>query len=914
MNWTEGNLARHSRSRQPHGKEELLQQKQHFAKARSKPVVKKSPLSDLYSSSFAPHIPHISRRAVHNFRSSHAPSSPIGKLPQAQRGQKRVRGSEEDGEEPSGSSRYFGQTDGTAGRREQSSVDADDIILAKKRRRLLTQGEWTQHNLQKPVSLLSSTSSSCKKIWRNPGRFRLSSSRQLPRSRRDRDRNNPRLPEFASQSSIRIRIGSQVNRHEGSSSFRGQAVCSNSVKRPRTNVRSPVHSGSHHAIESRAVWSSDNARHILTSSPLVFQPVPLREIATKILCLTSHDSDDADSTIAQIGRHVSLTPLGHSIRKDYWTDMTGEIPSPRKNGRDMDVENSGISPGIREKEMPTDATQQDDWPADTRRLKMDEERCSGSERSDVLPVLLEHPTDELRVLSCPDGRSTFENVQGLAYSGPVRTISMTTVQLDGQEDCSSPGEPLPDAKSQGNSIANSPREHSDDNHPNGGGHSTSDDDYLDAMWTKLFGLGQAVTGPLGSRGQRNAVSLTATNIPPSNAVGLMSEPPSATEHVSRKTTAIDPCEEDRETRLPCTTMASTAKAVVRQDCPADDWMKFVFGSSKSNDYSNLAEETFKNAKEVAAKTLCPSTSEDGASVSRWGESIATMSLAKRLIEPEPTRRHRFNEATSVAGTFASHEATVDLSTVITSDMEIMTDQTTLGCQEATAVHAAGCGSQEHRYPAPIHGGDGFPESRIRDSIPEESSDPTEISMVVEPAHSGADEIRYNEKASFVPEESSVPTSMVAEPAHSTAGGTNSPRRARVALESSNSASMIVEPADSLAGGISNMKRTREESIDSALKIVEPVHSGIGNTDKTKFVPPKMFVGKLAGLTDSGRQTAVQTVRPARKMKRVPQKGKKPRDNRANIRALPNYSSDPIEDIVDEGGRSRSSLFRALETH
>ncbi|GAB1315051.1 hypothetical protein MFIFM68171_05261 [Madurella fahalii] len=81
-------------------------------------------------------------------------------------------------------------------------------------------------------------------------------------------------------------------------------------------------------------------------------------------------------------------------------------------------------------------------------------------------------------------------------------------------------------------------------------------------------------------------------------------------------------------------------------------------------------------------------------------------------------------------------------------------------------------------------------------------------------------------------------------------------------------------------------------------------------DQFRFVPPKLFVGSRSNLPGAKRRTeASSSVLPAKRRRGRPRK--KATDGRADIRALPNYSSDPIEEFEDEE-RPRNSLFPALE--
>jgi hypothetical protein len=93
--------------------------------------------------------------------------------------------------------------------------------------------------------------------------------------------------------------------------------------------------------------------------------------------------------------------------------------------------------------------------------------------------------------------------------------------------------------------------------------------------------------------------------------------------------------------------------------------------------------------------------------------------------------------------------------------------------------------------------------------------------------------------------------------------------------------------------------------------VEPAQSVAGGNElQFRFAPPKLFVGSRSIPNQVTRRTGAavplsfERKRKGRSKKRAP-------DGRADIRALPNYTDDPIEEIED-GDASQPSLFGALE--
>lgn len=90
----------------------------------------------------------------------------------------------------------------------------------------------------------------------------------------------------------------------------------------------------------------------------------------------------------------------------------------------------------------------------------------------------------------------------------------------------------------------------------------------------------------------------------------------------------------------------------------------------------------------------------------------------------------------------------------------------------------------------------------------------------------------------------------------------------------------------------------------------------GNSSEAyKFARPKLFMGKKLGPVDERRHIALST---AQIRGRNPMRGRPARksDGRANIKKLPNYGSDPIEEFEEDALSDRAqqgSIFGSLET-
>lgn len=132
MNWTEGNLNRHSRARK--GKETLLRQKEHFAKARAGLLdanIKISPPSVSFLALPARPPSSVRRDALESASTTRY-----------------------QGDDRLVSSRYFSESHpkfpAPTRLREQ---EAEDEVLRQKRRKLLLRGDWVGTNVQKPIEM-----------------------------------------------------------------------------------------------------------------------------------------------------------------------------------------------------------------------------------------------------------------------------------------------------------------------------------------------------------------------------------------------------------------------------------------------------------------------------------------------------------------------------------------------------------------------------------------------------------------------------------------------------------------------------------------------------------------------------------------------------------------------------------------
>lgn len=209
MNWTEGNLARHSRGRK--GKELLLRQKEHFSKARSSLLNANVKISPPSITLFA-HTAHSSSAVLHQSSKPIAPSPSRKRLAE------------------SGlpcTSQYFQDSSlelpsPASFQKDQAEEDA----LRRKRQKLLQKGDWVGTNVQKPIQMeFSKPRPSAGNPW-GTSRTRYHPSKQRLRHllgiKAPSGQDRVAQPVFRgvapfARSELRVRVGSQERAFTGSS-------------------------------------------------------------------------------------------------------------------------------------------------------------------------------------------------------------------------------------------------------------------------------------------------------------------------------------------------------------------------------------------------------------------------------------------------------------------------------------------------------------------------------------------------------------------------------------------------------------------------------------------------------------------------------------------------------------------------
>ncbi|KAK3685397.1 hypothetical protein B0T22DRAFT_216549 [Podospora appendiculata] len=338
--------------------------------------------------------------------------------------------------------------------------------------------------------------------------------------------------------------------------------------------------------------------------------------------------------------------------------------------------------------------------------------------------------------------------------------------------------------------------------------------------------------------------------------------------------------------------ARVSGAVERRAVPGDAeeaWKAFVFGDQGSDDFE---EATFNEAKHEAARDMRPSdcstcisskpnadqvafdseryqtaTTRKVSDCSTFPSDEATVgaSYDARNVTMEGTQPLEYSSYTSISeGMMSAQDSSIDsnMATVVTlrANHDAVSD-----FADGLVSIAGASASRKATFGSSLTG--------LESVLTSDSSDvPPKID--VDAGTSSASGIEYT-----------------------TSGGTD-PIPAEIVRSSSPGGH-----TDSTAGAPSM----------AASMAVEPPRSEVGVADPGehfRFAPPKLFVGSRSSLTQTYRPIAASApISLSRKRRGRPRK--RALDGRADIRALPNYTSDPIEEVEDDVDQY-PSMFGALE--
>ena len=447
MNWTEGNLARHSRGRL--NKDVILRQKEHLAKARagllSSCTSRKSPPTISFLPRSNDRLTHCSRSR--SSRSSHSKAS-SGSNPapgHALSTQKSGCGV------PGPTATLFGWDPHPEVMIEESqSISSKPVledVLHERRRKLLQKYDWVGVNMQKPIPLKFSDSPSGSQKWSKHHERANSKVRHLLGPRYDQKQAHENKPLATQPQDITIRVGSQALRlqnpslpsqpyktrpeiaptshtpYTDNSSSTGKCWLSPSplrklcskihslVTEPRDKVNrgrysldrryssltsiSEASRGSPHEI------ARHKRRRLLSTPPCIRQPTPRRMVRLLTQTSFSSDRDSADSTITQVGRPPSVSPLKRE-ENEVWRQWVVSSESPDtigcpSAGARGAARNCRISPGISElnRKLLTPAEIQLDNVLKQDEKPLDNTPCSPERRT------LSYGTNTTRMIGSP---------------------------------------------------------------------------------------------------------------------------------------------------------------------------------------------------------------------------------------------------------------------------------------------------------------------------------------------------------------------------------------------------------------------------------------------------------------------------------------------------------------------------------
>ncbi|KAK9421526.1 hypothetical protein SUNI508_05761 [Seiridium unicorne] len=397
MNWTEGNLARHSRGRA--NNQILKRQKQHFAKARTKLLggnVRRSPVSISFlppeqvllfrdGSANPPSqtgVPSIPRPGFAHPRAQISPSSSKSRTPSR-------RADHHGPSHETTLDRGIGHFPGARKRPILADI-VNEENAQEKRRKLLMKPDWAGLEMQKPIDLVfpGQIQASTRRLWnrtendRQRSIFRSQQTRHIPRTGINKSpRHEVDHSKITDISPIRVRIGSQSIAHatdsasqlstrlspmsksdllirhlhkpSGPSSSRYYERFEPSVLPSRNEIRQKANGHSLKLAEHSHSHPDQPGRNDFTT-PEIFEPIPRRTEVPAILHRSpSSRLNDSESIRAEVGR-PKRRPLSETADNEQWMNslMSPEnLVIPLTRGSSL-LESSpyqpNISPGISE--------------------------------------------------------------------------------------------------------------------------------------------------------------------------------------------------------------------------------------------------------------------------------------------------------------------------------------------------------------------------------------------------------------------------------------------------------------------------------------------------------------------------------------------------------------------------------------
>ncbi|KAI1439215.1 hypothetical protein GGR50DRAFT_8177 [Xylaria sp. CBS 124048] len=310
MNWTEGNLARHSRGKQRNAL--IARQKQHFAKVRhnllSGPSITTSPFPGPASASESPRR-GLSARKRHDRSATPLQSS-----------------------KPDANWRYP--------TRPPDDKNADLPTNLDRRKRLLRTSDWAGLGLQKPLDISFPGQIYAAKRWarvaRTPERVSRETSKHVP-GQRER-------PGHLKRSAMRIHIGgheiqpsvitgslpsarrytSSLARSAHRSQPRPSASASNQHEGPAPGRQEHEHrnvtTNDIPPATSTPLGKIEAPVNVVYSSSVIHEPTPRRNGDFRVLQWTPSNSEDGGSMQVEVEQPTALVPASQESEQQRWED------------------------------------------------------------------------------------------------------------------------------------------------------------------------------------------------------------------------------------------------------------------------------------------------------------------------------------------------------------------------------------------------------------------------------------------------------------------------------------------------------------------------------------------------------------------------------------------------------------------
>ncbi|KAL1840491.1 hypothetical protein VTJ49DRAFT_443 [Mycothermus thermophilus] len=372
---------------------------------------------------------------------------------------------------------------------------------------------------------------------------------------------------------------------------------------------------------------------------------------------------------------------------------------------------------------------------------------------------------------------------------------------------------------------------------------------------------------------------------------------------------------------PCPLVLQQTQSTSNETDPEEAWKKFVFGAEPSDE---VRKEVFEEAKQEVAWSLQPPPQLVNSA--ETSESDATNAATVGMTYAHRTRETSEDilDSPSVGSLEANESACVSTSDQTESRPDLKGNSTDAPSTEANA----GSG-------VPSRAGKDFETSESIEESPSAESLVSSVSAVCIPAPDQMDPRTELDEDS---------TDAPSTPANAGSGGSSGTGQDFDVSEvpapqgvddvtsdlhtgpPTTTLSMAVVPAQSeiaLREDLTSDSQTGPLSTGTSMAVV-PAESEVGPAEKGtvkepfRFAQPKLFVGSRSNQAQPPR-VQDPTVGITLTKRRRGRGKKRANDGRADIRALPNYSSDPIEEFEEEkrvrkrkGKRATNPLFPALE--